>query len=59
VTDEGDGFDHRAFLGRAANDEYLAMLEHGRGIIMTKNVFDSLIFNDKGNQVIMSKKIPQ
>jgi PAS domain-containing protein len=59
VTDEGDGFDHRAFLGRAANDEYLAMLEHGRGIIMTKNVFDSLVFNDKGNQVIMSKKIPQ
>jgi len=59
VTDEGDGFDHRAFVGRAANDEYMAMLEHGRGIIMTKNVFDSLVFNEKGNQVIMSKKIPQ
>ena len=59
VTDEGDGFDHRAFLGRAANDEYMTMLEHGRGIIMTKNVLDSLVFNDKGNQVIMSKRIPQ
>jgi len=57
VTDQGEGFDHRAFLGRAANDEHMAMLEHGRGIIMTKNVFDSVVFNEKGNQVILTKKI--
>lgn len=57
ITDEGNGFDHRAFLKRAQSDEYMAMLEHGRGIIMTKNVFDTLVYNEKGNQVIMTKRI--
>ncbi len=59
VTDEGDGFDHHTFLDRAKTDPYLAMLEHGRGIIMTRNVFDTVTFNEKGNQVILTKKIPQ
>lgn len=59
VTDDGDGFDHASFLDRARNDPYLSMLEHGRGIIMTKSVFDSVVFNDKGNQVILTRKIPQ
>jgi len=59
VTDEGSGFDHGSFLERAKNDPFLSMLEHGRGIIMTKNVFDSVVFNDAGNQVILTKKIPR
>lgn len=58
VTDEGEGFDHTTFLERAKSDPYLAMLEHGRGIIMTRNVFDTVTFNEKGNQVILTKKIP-
>ena len=59
VTDEGNGFDHGSFLERAKNDPFLSMLEHGRGIIMTKNVFDSVVFNDEGNQVILTKRIPR
>ena len=59
VTDEGDGFDHTTFLERAKSDPYLAMLEHGRGIIMTRNVFDTVTFNEKGNQVILTKRIPR
>lgn len=59
ITDEGDGFDHGGFITRAENDENMAMLEHGRGIIMTRNVFDSVVFNEKGNQVILTKRIPQ
>lgn len=59
ITDEGAGFDHNSFIDRAENDEYMAMLEHGRGIIMTRNVFDSVIFNEIGNQVILTKKIPR
>lgn len=59
ITDQGLGFDHRSFLERAKNDPYLAMLEHGRGIIMTRNVFDSVVFNDEGNQVILTKRIPR
>jgi PAS domain S-box-containing protein len=59
ITDEGEGFDHRAFLERAQKDPYIAMLEHGRGIIMTRNVFDTVTFNEKGNQVILTKRIPR
>jgi PAS domain-containing protein len=59
VTDEGEGFDHGMFLERAKTDPYLAMLEHGRGIIMTRNVFDTVTFNEKGNQVILTKRIPR
>lgn len=58
VTDEGAGFDHASFLKRAKEDPYLSMMEHGRGIIMTRNVFDSVVFNDEGNQVILTRKIP-
>lgn len=59
ITDDGRGFDHRSFLERAKNDPYLAMLEHGRGIIMTRNVFDSVVYNEEGNQVILTKRIPR
>ncbi len=57
VTDEGMGFDHRAFMQRAAGDEVLLMLEHGRGLTMTRNAFDSMVFNEKGNQVTLTKFI--
>jgi len=57
ITDEGDGFDHKKFIARADEDPYIAMLEHGRGIIMTRNVFDSVVYNEKGNQVILTKRI--
>lgn len=56
VTDEGDGFDHCSFLKRADEDESMVMLEHGRGITMTRNAFDSVEFNEKGNQVTLRKK---
>jgi two-component system, sensor histidine kinase LadS len=59
VTDEGEGFDHAKFLERANSDPYLSMLEHGRGIIMTRNVFDTVVYNEKGNQIILIKKIPK
>ncbi|MBS0616757.1 MAG: ATP-binding protein [Spirochaetes bacterium] len=55
VTDDGDGFDHRAFLERANSDESMLMLEHGRGISMTINAFDAVEFNEKGNEVTLRK----
>lgn len=57
VTDEGAGFDHRAFMARAAGDDVLLMLEHGRGLTMTRNAFDEMVFNEKGNQVTLKKYI--
>lgn len=57
VTDEGKGFDHRAFMARAAADDAMLMLEHGRGLTMTRNAFDEMLFNEKGNQVTLKKYI--
>jgi len=57
ITDEGRGFDHKAFIARALTDESLLMLEHGRGITMAQGAFDSVEFNEKGNQVTLSKRI--
>ena len=57
VTDEGSGFDHRAFMARASDDDAFLMLEHGRGLTMTRNAFDEMVFNEKGNQVTLKKYI--
>ncbi len=56
ITDEGDGFDHQGFLKRTESDDSLLMLEHGRGLTMARNAFDSVEFNAKGNQVTLKKK---
>jgi anti-sigma regulatory factor (Ser/Thr protein kinase)/PAS domain-containing protein len=55
ITDQGDGFDvEKHHLRVAQADEQL--LAHGRGILMTKNAFDEVIYNKKGNQVVLVKK---
>ncbi len=57
VSDDGEGFDHRAFLTRAQTDDSLLYLEHGRGITMARNAFDEVVYNDKGNQVTLKKHL--
>jgi two-component system, sensor histidine kinase LadS len=56
VTDEGNGFDHRKIVGNRSRNANRQMLAHGRGISMAKNIFDSVRFNKKGNQVKLAKK---
>ena len=54
VTDEGEGFnfhDYVDIIGKVNAQ----MLPHGRGISFAKNVFDEVIFNDKGNIVTLVK----
>lgn len=58
VTDDGGGFDHRNFIERVHNDASMIMLEHGRGIIMTQNAFDSVEYNKAGNEVTLRKAVP-
>ena len=55
VTDEGSGFDHKEFLEK--NDDIIntMLLSHGRGLSMTVNTFDEVIFNEKGNSVNLIK----
>ena len=57
ITDEGPGFDHAAFSKRADLDPEMMMLEHGRGIIITKSIFDVVQFNEKGNQIYLVKRL--
>ncbi|MGL4368822.1 MAG: ATP-binding protein, partial [Spirochaetota bacterium] len=55
ITDEGNGFDHERIIqddGDRANADFLS---HGRGISMTKEIFDEIRYNKKGNQVLLVK----
>ncbi len=67
VTDEGQGFDHRAFLTRV--DEVSA-LDHtrsrranesrpgGLGGFIMKRTCDQIAFNDRGNSILLMKYLP-
>lgn len=55
VEDEGTGFDYEKFLnedGDSVNQEFLS---HGRGILMTKNIFDDIIYEKNGSSVTLIK----
>ena len=55
VKDEGDGFDVQKFENRDIKGELLAL--HGRGIIISKFNMDEIVYNEKGNEVRLTKKI--
>lgn len=57
IKDSGNGFDHQKILKNKASDINNKMLAHGRGIMMAKNIFDSVDFNQTGNEVTVLKKI--
>ncbi len=53
IEDEGIGFDWRK---KTNNQEPIDLLnEHGRGILMVRNIFDIIEYNEKGNKVRMIK----
>ncbi|TGL56690.1 PAS domain S-box protein [Leptospira ognonensis] len=55
ITDEGNGFDHKKVLERPIEDLNDAHEQHGRGIYLTKSVFDRIEYNEVGNQVRLIK----
>jgi PAS domain S-box-containing protein len=55
ITDEGNGFDVEKHLGVTAGQVNTDSITHGRGITMTKNAFDKVAYNRKGNQVLLVK----
>lgn len=55
ITDEGNGFDVYKYLNK--KDIHLSDSMHGRGIFIAKNAFDRILYNKKGNSVILVKKI--
>ncbi|MDV6235197.1 7TM diverse intracellular signaling domain-containing protein [Leptospira ellisii] len=55
ITDEGEGFDYKKILNLDIQKLNETSLTHGRGIVMTRRVFDIVKFNDKGNKVLLIK----
>jgi len=55
ITDEGNGFDHSKMMNTKMDKLNQENIQHGRGIMMTKDVFDIIEYNDKGNQVSLVK----
>ncbi|TGL72153.1 7TM diverse intracellular signaling domain-containing protein [Leptospira jelokensis] len=55
ITDEGKGFDHKKHMEKSIDAMNEAHIQHGRGILMTKSVFDRIEYNEKGNQVSLIK----
>ncbi|MBL8020540.1 MAG: ATP-binding protein [Leptospirales bacterium] len=56
ITDEGDGFDHKALKERGMPDTGAS---HGRGILITNDIFDEMIYNEKGNSVYLVKRFSE
>jgi len=54
ISDMGNGFDYKNHL-KKINDANMQMLAHGRGLVMAENVFDRVVYNDKGNIVTLVK----
>lgn len=56
ISDRGKGFDHKKYLSRSAEQiTEESLLQHGRGILLAKQIFDEIKYNDKGNQVLCIK----
>jgi len=54
ITDQGPGFDHAGFMARMREVNENLMV-HGRGIMMAKNIFTRVRFNQAGNRVYLVK----
>ncbi|WP_411823230.1 7TM diverse intracellular signaling domain-containing protein [Leptospira sp. 'Mane'] len=55
ILDEGKGFDHQKVFSKTMEELNEALEQHGRGILMTRSVFDRVEYNDAGNQVSLIK----
>ena len=57
VTDQGAGFDFHSTMKKVEASVEKEMLTHGRGINMTRVLFDEVKYNKKGNQVLLVKNL--
>jgi len=61
VEDDGEGCDYKSALLEAQNqcscEDVLNMKETGRGLLLVKNLCDSMKFNVKGNRIIIEKEL--
>lgn len=59
VSDEGQGFNFDNYMDGSADNPNESFLTHGRGIMMTKNAFDEIIYSKKGNHVMLIKNFKE
>jgi len=57
VEDDGDGFNHEAWLKRIKTDQSLNIDEHGRGLSLLYHLSDELHFANEGRKVCVRKKV--
>ncbi len=57
ISDDGKGFDHLKLLNKSLDEINEDMTAHGRGISLTQSLFDEIKYNEKGNQVLLIKRI--
>lgn len=56
ITDQGAGFDVAKMEKRTAEEVNAENMFHGRGILLTRGVFDEVMYNRRGNQVVLVKR---
>ena len=59
ITDQGKGFNHVMYMESASEKANENMLSHGRGLVLSKNIFDVVQYNERGNQVLLVKNFPR
>jgi PAS domain S-box-containing protein len=55
IRDEGKGFDHFTMLKKQMDDVFSGVATHGRGIMLAKSAFDTITYNERGNEVTLVK----
>tara|TARA_Y100001937_G_scaffold128230_4_gene203389 strand:- start:96099 stop:98351 length:2253 start_codon:yes stop_codon:yes gene_type:complete len=55
IQDQGKGFDHHSMSGKLSVSPSEELPLHGRGIMITRNAFDLVEYNEKGNEVRLLK----
>jgi PAS domain S-box-containing protein len=58
IEDEGDGFDFWKVLNEDPSVPNELNLEHGRGLLLAKSIFDRMEFDGKGNRVSLTVFFP-
>jgi PAS domain S-box-containing protein len=54
ILDEGSGFEYRKYLNQDMDEINRNLAQHGRGLMITKSIFDDIAFNEKGNIVVLT-----
>ncbi len=57
VEDDGEGFDHEAWIHRVKTDQTLSIEENGRGIALMYHLSDSLEFSNGGRKIKVVKNL--